>query len=127
VVGRAVGCGRDDSPEQLELLYALYTRLRLYVNSFLPAIMLKEKERHGSKAKRLYDDSQTSHTCLLASDYICKQDKAKLREAYAHLPCGRSPCGPRISRKRIEPASRLFSSPGKSRDLIGTDGRDVVK
>jgi hypothetical protein len=85
VVRRAVGYGRYDSPEQLALLDALYTHLRLYVNFFLPVMKLKEKERLGSKVKRLYDDPQTPYARLLASDDISEEDKAELMEAYGYL------------------------------------------
>ncbi|RPI48121.1 MAG: transposase [Chloroflexi bacterium] len=85
VVRRAVGYGRYDSPEQLALLDALYTQLRLYVNFFLPVMKLKEKERLGSKVKRLYDDPQTPYARLLASDDISEEDKAELKEAYGYL------------------------------------------
>jgi hypothetical protein len=85
VVRRAVGYGRYDSPEQLALLDALYTHLRLYVNFFLPVMKLKEKERLGSKVKRLYDDPQTPYARLLASDDISEEDKAELKEAYGYL------------------------------------------
>jgi hypothetical protein len=85
VVRRAVGYGRYDSPEQLELLNALYTRLHLYVNFFLPVMKLKEKERFGSKVKRLYDDPQTPYARVLASHHISDEDKAELREAYGYL------------------------------------------
>jgi hypothetical protein len=85
VVRRAVGYGRYDSPEQLALLDALYTQLRLYVNFFLPVMKLKEKERLGSKVKRLYDDPQTPYARLLASDDVSEEDKAELQEAYGYL------------------------------------------
>jgi len=85
VVRRAVGYGRYDSSEQLALLDALYTQLRLYVNFFLPVMKLKEKERLGSKVKRLYDDPQTPYARLLDSDDISEEDKAELQEAYGYL------------------------------------------
>jgi len=85
VVRRAVGYGRYDSSEQLALLDALYTQLHLYVNFFLPVMKLKEKERLGSKVKRLYDDPQTPYARLLASDDISEEDKAELQEAYGYL------------------------------------------
>jgi len=85
VVRRAVGYGRYDSPEQLALLDALYTQLRLYVNFFLPVMKLKEKERLGSKVKRLYDDPQTPYARLLTSDDVSEEDKAELQEAYGYL------------------------------------------
>ena len=85
VVRRAVGYGRYDSPEQLDLLNTLYARLHLYVNFFLPVMKLEEKVRVGSKVKRIYDDPQTPYARVLASDHIPEEDKAELREAYGYL------------------------------------------
>jgi hypothetical protein len=85
VVRRAVGYGRYDSPQQLELLDLLYTRLHLYVNFFLPVVKLQEKVRFGSKVKRIYDDPQTPYARVLASPSVSEEDKAELQEAYGYL------------------------------------------
>jgi len=85
VVRRAVGYGRYDSPEQLELLNTLYARLHFYINFFLPVMKLEEKVRTGSKVKRVYDDPLTPYARVVASDYISDEDKAELREAYGYL------------------------------------------
>ena len=85
VVRRAVGYGRYDSPEQLELLNTLYARLHLYVNFFLPVMKLEEKVRMGSKVKQVYDDPLTPYARVLASDHVSDEDKAELREAYGYL------------------------------------------
>ena len=85
VVRRAVGYGRYDSPEQLELLDLLYVRLHLYVNFFLPVVKLREKIRFGSKVKRIYDDPQTPYARLLTSPSVSEEDKAELQEAYGYL------------------------------------------
>ena len=82
---RAVGYGRFDSPEQLDLLNTLYARLHLYVNFFLPVMKYKEKIRFGSKVKRIFDDPQTPYARVLADNLVSDEDKAELREAYAHL------------------------------------------
>jgi len=85
VVRRAVGYGRYDSPEQLDLLNTLYARLHLYVNFFLPVMKLKEKIRIGSRVKRVYDHPLTPHARVLASGHVSDRDKAELREAYGYL------------------------------------------
>jgi hypothetical protein len=85
VVRRAVGYGRYDTPEQLELLNTLYARLHLYVNFFLPVMKLEEKVRLGSKVKRRYDDPRTPYARVLADDNVSQGDKAELREAYGYL------------------------------------------
>ncbi len=45
VVRRTVGYARHDTPEELELLNELYSRLRLYTNYFQPVMKLVEKTR----------------------------------------------------------------------------------
>jgi hypothetical protein len=85
VVRRAVGYGRYDSPEQLDLLNTLYARLHLYVNFFLPVMKLEEKVRTGSRVKRVYDDPLTPYARVLASDHVSHEDKAELRQAYGYL------------------------------------------
>jgi hypothetical protein len=85
VVRRAVGYGRYDSPEQLDLLNTLYARLHLYVNFFLPVMKLKEKVRLGSKVKRIYDHPQTPYARVLASHDVSEEDMAELQEAYGYL------------------------------------------
>jgi hypothetical protein len=85
VVRRAVGYGRYDTPEQLDLLNTLYARLHFYVNFFLPVMKLEERVRLGSKVKRRYDDPQTPYARVLADDHVSEDDKAELREAYGYL------------------------------------------
>jgi hypothetical protein len=85
VVRRAVGYGRYDSPEQLELLNTLYARLHFYVNFFLPVMKLEEKVRMGSRVKRVYDDPLTPYARVLTSEHVSDEDKAELQEAYGYL------------------------------------------
>lgn len=85
VVRRAVGYGRYDRPEQLELLAALYARLHFYFNFFLPVMKLQEKVRLGSKISRIHDDPQTPYARVLASPTVSQEDKAELQEAYGYL------------------------------------------
>lgn len=85
VVRRAVGYGRFDSPEQIDLLNTLYARLHLYVNFFLPVMKYKEKIRFGSKVKRIFDDPQTPYARVLADSLVSDEDKAELRETYGYL------------------------------------------
>jgi hypothetical protein len=85
VVRRAVGYGRYDNPEQLDLLNTLYARLHLCVNFFLPVMKLEEKVRTGSRVKRVYDDPLTPYARVLVSDHVSDEDKAELRQAYGYL------------------------------------------
>lgn len=85
VVRRAVGYWRYDNPEQLDLLNTLYARLHLYVNFFLPVMKLEQKERVGSKVKRVYDEPKTPYARALDSHDVSEDDKAELQEAYSYL------------------------------------------
>jgi hypothetical protein len=85
VVRRAVGYGRYDRREQLDLLNILYARLHFYVNFFLPVMKLEEKVRVGSKVMRIYDDPLTLYARVLASHQVAGEDKTALREAYGYL------------------------------------------
>jgi hypothetical protein len=85
VVRRAVGYYRYDTPEHLKLLNTLYSLLHYYTNFFIPVMKLKEKQRIGSRVKRIYDDPQTPYARVLASPDVSDEDKAALREAYGYL------------------------------------------
>lgn len=85
IVRRAVGYRRYDTPEQLELLNRLYALLHYYVNFFLPTMKLVEKQRVGSRVKRIYDDPQTPYARVLASKRLSPEAEAELRETYEHL------------------------------------------
>jgi hypothetical protein len=84
-VRRFVGDLRYDTPKHLQLLNALYERLHLFLNFFIPTTKLKEKVRSGSHVKRIYDVPQTPYARVLASPHVSAKVKAKLREQYAQL------------------------------------------
>lgn len=85
VVRRAVGYGRFDTDEQLQLLNELYAQLRLYTNFFLPTMKLKTKERIGSRVKKRYDKAQTPYQRVLAAPQVSKPDQERLKAKYATL------------------------------------------
>jgi len=85
IVRRAVGYGRFDTDQQLQLLNELYSQLRLYTNFFLPTMKLLSKERVGSRVKKKYDPAQTPYQRVLASRQVSKADKQQLRAKYATL------------------------------------------
>jgi len=85
IVRRAVGYGRFDTDQQLQLLNELYSQLRLYTNFFLPTMKLLSKERVGSRVKKKYDQAQTPYQRVLASRQVSKADKQQLRAKYATL------------------------------------------
>jgi len=85
LVRRTVGYYRYDTAKQLHLLHALYARLRLYSNFFLPVMKLKEKVRDGSKLTRRYDTPTTPYRRVLEHPQIPQQSKDALRAQYATL------------------------------------------
>ncbi len=85
VVRRAVGYGRFDTEEQLQLLNEIYSQLRLYTNFFLPTMKLQTKERVGSRVKKTYDKAQTPYQRVLASLQVSEPDQQRLKAKYATL------------------------------------------
>jgi hypothetical protein len=85
IVRRTVGYYRYDTPTQQQLLNALYARLRLYSNFFLPVMKLLEKVRTGSKLTRRYDTPQTPFHRVLAHPEISDEIKHHLRTNYRTL------------------------------------------
>jgi hypothetical protein len=85
VVRRAVGYARYDTPEQLRLLNALYSQLRLYTNYFQPVMKLISKERHGAKVKKQYDAPKTPYQRLLSAPTVAAKLKRRLKQEYAGL------------------------------------------
>lgn len=85
VVRRTVGYAQHDTPEELELLNQLYSRLRLYTNYFQPVMKLREKTRTGSRGTKKYDKAKTPFHRVLMSRRIAKRTKKVLRRDYAAL------------------------------------------
>ncbi len=85
VVRQTVGYQRYESPQALALLQTIYTDLRLYVNFFLPVMMLVHKERRGSKIHKEYDSALTPCQRALASDKVTLQVKCELQQIFWEL------------------------------------------
>lgn len=85
VVRQTVGYQRYESPQALALLQTVYTDLRLYVNFFLPVMMLVHKERRGSKIHKQYDSALTPCQRALASDTVTAQVKRDLQQTFLEL------------------------------------------
>lgn len=111
VVRRAVGYGRFDTEEQLQLLNELYSYLRLYTNFFLPTMKLETKERVGSRVKKTYDKAQTPYQRVLASLQVSKSDKQRLKAKYATL----NPAA--LKRKLDRLQQRLLQSASSTKHL----------
>jgi hypothetical protein len=85
LVRRSVGYYRYNTLQQLQLLHALYLRLRLYSNFFLPVMKLREKVRTGSHVTRRYDNPQTPYHRVLEHPEIPQHRKELLSAQYQTL------------------------------------------
>ena len=85
VVRRAVGYGRFTGKKAVEMLNALYDRLRLRTNFFLPSMKLIEKRRVGSRVSKRYDKAKTPYQRVLESPEVSESVKEKLRRDFQLL------------------------------------------
>ena len=85
VVRHTVGYDRLESPEELALLTAIYTDLRLYINFFQPVLKLIAKERVDGKTIRTYDPAKTPYRRVLARDLLPLEIKARLTAQFVQL------------------------------------------
>jgi hypothetical protein len=85
VVRRAVGYGRFVGENAVDMLNAVYDRLRLRTNFFLPSMKLAKKERIGSRVIKRYDEPKTPYERVLESSEISESAKAKLRRQFRSL------------------------------------------
>lgn len=112
IVRRAVGYGRFDTDQQLQLLNELYSQLRLYTNFFLPTMKLLSKERVGSRVKKKYDPAQTPYQRVLATRQVSKADKQQLRAKYATLnPAALKRKLDRLQQRLLQNASSIEKLP----------------
>lgn len=116
VVRRAVGYGRYDTDQQLQLLNELYSQLRLYTNFFLPTMKLQSKERVGSRVKKKYDKAQTPYQRVLAAPQVTKSDKQQLRAKYAALnPAALKRKLDRFQQRLLQNATNIEKLPQRER------------
>ena len=85
VVRHTIGYDRLETPEELALLSAIYTDLRLYINYFQPQLKLVGKERIDGKTVRTYDRATTPYRRVLALDSLPLEVKARLTAQYVQL------------------------------------------
>jgi len=95
VVRHTIGYDRLETQQELELLQAIYTDLRLYINFFQPVLKLVAKEQIDGKTFKLYDQATTPFRRVLASDQIPLEVKALLTNLYTQL-------NPVVLRTRID-------------------------
>lgn len=82
VVRRAVGYARFVGQHPVDVLNALYDRLRLRTNFFLPSMKLEKKERIGSRTLKKYDKPKTPYQRVLESPEMTESVKRRLRRQY---------------------------------------------
>lgn len=85
VVRRAVGYHRYDTATELELLNAIYAKLRLMTNFFSPQQKLIAKHRDGAKVTKRYDRAATPYQRVMADPRVTKKVKKKLTSQYNKL------------------------------------------
>jgi hypothetical protein len=85
VVRRTIGYQRYESAQAVRLLELIYADLRLYVNFFLPVMMLVHKERRGSKVLKRYDRAQTPCQRVLAAKEVATPVKLSLQHTFLEL------------------------------------------
>lgn len=85
MVRRYIGYRRYDTKEQVEILNALYGKLRLYFNFFQATMKLERKERTGGKVKRIYTKAKTPYQRVLGHPAISQQSKDNLTAQYQFL------------------------------------------
>jgi transposase InsO family protein len=85
VVRRLVGYDRYSSDAALALLAELYQLLGLYLNFFQPIRKLLQKERTGSKVRKVYDEAATPYQRVLASGVLETAEADRLARHYRVL------------------------------------------
>ncbi len=88
VVRHTIGYDRLETPEELALLCAIYTDLRLYINFFQPVLKLVGKEQVDGKTVKKYDRAAT-HLSPGFGFRICVslEVKARLTSLYVQASC----------------------------------------
>lgn len=80
VVRRAIGYGRYEGAEAVELFNEVYDEMRLMRNYFEPSQKLLSKCRYGAKIKKSYDTAKTPCERVLACDTIDLEVKETLKK-----------------------------------------------
>ncbi len=78
VVRQFVGYDRYEGEHAYRQLVELYRALRLYVNFFQPSLKLKEKQRLGTRVKRVYEPARTPVERLCTSSVLTDERRMRL-------------------------------------------------
>jgi hypothetical protein len=85
IIRKFIGYDRFEGIQSCQILSALYSQLRLYVNFFQPSMKLISKIRNGSRVIKKYDQAQTPCQRILASEKVSAITKQKLSDKYQEL------------------------------------------
>jgi len=85
VVRHTVGYDRRETPEERDLLAAIYADLRLYVNFFQPVLKLIGKVQVDGRTIKQYDQASTPFRRVLVADQVSVADKLSLTNQFVHL------------------------------------------
>ena len=85
VIRRFLGYERFDRQETVEVINQLYDVLEVHLNHFVPNRKCISKVRIGARYRRKYDVAMTPYKRVLASEYVSKEDKARLRVTHLKL------------------------------------------
>ena len=85
IIRKFIGYDRFEGIQSCQILSALYSQLRLYVNFFQPSMKLISKIRNGGRVIKKYDQAQTPCQRILASEKVSSIAKKKLNDKYQEL------------------------------------------
>jgi hypothetical protein len=85
VVRQFVGYDRYEGERAYRQLVELYRALRLYVNFFQPSLKLKEKQRTGTRVRRIYEPAQTPFERLCALPILSQERRTRLETIFEAL------------------------------------------
>lgn len=85
IVRQNVGYRRFETQGEVNILNELYRKLRPHTNFFMPSMKLLEKERHGSRISRKYDQPKTPCRRVLESDNVSENYKQSLIATFPTL------------------------------------------
>jgi hypothetical protein len=120
LVRRTVGYLRYDTPEELELLHAIYQRQTLLSNYFYPWMKLVGKSRRGARVYRRYDIPRTPCQRLLERADVLEPVKERLKRTFESL----NPA--ELKRELTELQNRLYArSSAKPAPTVRPRGKGI--
>ncbi len=120
LVRRTVGYLRYDTPEERELLAAIFRRQTLLSNYYYPCMKLVGKSRRGSRVYRLHDTPRTPCQRLLERPEVSDAAKQQLRQVFAQ----QNPAA--LKRELVELQNRLCAlASSKPAPVVHPRGREL--